>query len=98
MAVAAPRRRADGNEHRIGGFHRGSDLLGEFQASGFRVGGNQIVEAGLVDQHLAAAERGDFGRVLVDAGHLVAEIGETGPGNEPDITGADHGNAHSISP
>ena len=56
--------------------------------------GDQVGEAGLVDRHLAALERGDLARVLVDAGHLVAEIGKAGPGNEADIAGADHGNAH----
>jgi hypothetical protein len=53
--------------------------------------------AGLEDRHDAALERVDLALVLVDADDLMAEIGETGPGHEADIAGADHGNAHGIS-
>ena len=42
----------------------------------------------------AARERGNLSGVLVDTGHVVAEIGKAGPGNEADTAGADHGNAH----
>ena len=95
MAVAAARRRADRDEHRVGGFDRAGEIVGKFQPPGAGIGGDQVGEARLVDRHLAARERADLFGVLVDAGHVVAEIGEAGPGNEADITGADHGNAHA---
>ena len=95
-AVAAARRRADRDEHRVGGFHRAGEIAGEFQPAGAGIGGDQVVQARLVDRHLTARQRGNFGGVLVDAGHVVAEIGKAGPGNEADIAGADHGNAHQI--
>ena len=96
MAVAAPRRRADRDEHRVGGLNRAGQIAGEFEAAGAGIGGDQIVEARLIDRNFAPIERGDLARVLVDAGHLVAEIGKAGPGNEADIAGADHGNAHFL--
>ena len=95
VAVAAPRRRADRDEHRVGGANRGRQLRAEFEPSGARVDRHQLVEPRLVDRHLAAFERGDLDLVLVDAGHFVTEIGKAGPGNEADIAGADHGNAHA---
>ena len=47
--------------------------------------------------HIPALERGDPPRVLVDAGHPVAEVGETGPGHQADIAGSYHGNTHGAS-
>ena len=94
VAVAAARGRADGDEHGVGGLDRRLQRAGEFQPPGLHIGGDQVVEPGLEDRHFAAAERGDFPCVLVDAGHLVTEIGKAGPGDEADIAGADHGNAH----
>ena len=55
---------------------------------------DQLVEAGLVDRHLAALERRDLVGVLVDADDVMAEIGKAGAGNEADIAGADHRDAH----
>jgi hypothetical protein len=53
MAVAAARRRTDGDE---------------LQPPGARIGGDQVVEPRLVDRNLAARERGNFPGVLVDTG------------------------------
>ena len=68
------------------------------QPAGRGVGGDDLLEAGLVDRHLAALEPGDLARVLVDAGDLDAEFGKAGAGDEPDITRADHRNAHDLTP
>ena len=76
MAVAAARRRADGDEHGVG------------RADGRRVGGkpqtllpdiglNQFGKARLEDRNLTVIEGRDFLPVLVDAGHVMTEIGET---------------------
>ena len=70
------------------------EVGGEAQPAGAHVVGDQFVESRLVDRHLAALQRRDLAGVLVDAGHVVAEIGEAGPGNEADIAGADHRDAH----
>src|SRR6185295_13725715 len=50
------------------------------------------------DRNCAAAELGDLGRVVVDTGDLVSEVGKAGAGDEPDIACADHGNTHKTSP
>ena len=60
-----------------------------------------IWEPGLEALVKANAERGrlsfttDLAGILVDAGYAMPEVGEAGHGNEPDITGADHRDAHS---
>src|SRR6185437_1595233 len=96
VAVAAPRRRADGDEHRVGLRHRRLELGGELQPARADVAGDERIEPRLEDRHHAALERVDLGRVLVDAGHFVAEVRETSSRYKPDIAGADHGNAHYL--
>ena len=54
----------------------------------------EIVEAGLVDRDLAAAQRGDPLGVDVDAGDVVAEVREPSAGDEADVAGADDGDLH----
>ncbi len=94
MAVAAARRRTDRDEHRVGRGHRAGEIGREFEPAGARIVGDQVIEAGLVNRHLAARQSRDLRLVLVDANDLMAEIGKTGAGNKADIAGADHGNAH----
>ena len=96
MTVAAPRRRADRDEHRIGLGDRGGKIGGEIQPAGLHIGRHQRIEAGLENRDLAAAQAGDLVAVLVHAGDLVAEIREAGAGHQPHIARADHGNAHEI--
>src|SRR5207245_1484652 len=55
------------------------------------------LQAGLVDRQVAAGKRRDLVRVLVDADDVMTEIGKAGPGDEADIAGADHGDAHGRS-
>ena len=93
MAVAAARRRADRDEHRLGGGD-GGGVDGEAQALLTDIGLDQIGEARLENRNLAAIEGGYLLRILVDAGHVVAEIGKAGAGHQPHITCADHGHAH----
>ena len=94
MAVAAPRRRADGDEHRFGLGYRPGQVGCEVEALLAHIDGHQPVEVGFEDRNVAVAQAGDLGGVLVDAGDVVTEIGKAGPGHEPDISGADHGDAH----
>ncbi len=97
MAIAAARRRADSDEHRIGILHRFSGIRREVEALLPDVLRNQRVEAGLVDRHDAGLQFLDLGHVLVDAGHDMAEIGETGPGHEADIARSDNCDTHGNS-
>ena len=70
------RRRVDAAEEEPGGVHHLADLRREMEA--LAVSLEQLGQAGLVDRHLAAAERVDLGRVDVDRVDLVAELGEAG--------------------
>ena len=97
MAVAAPRRRPDGDEHRFGAFDALGQVGREAQPAALGIGLDQGLEPRLPDRHHAGVEAVDLARVLVDAGHLVAEIGEAGARNEPDIAGADHRDTHHYS-
>ena len=97
MPVAAPRRRADGDEDRIGAGDRRGEVGGEIEPPGLDVGRHQIIEAGLEDRDFAAAQRRDLVGVLVDARDLVTEIGEAGAGDQPYIARANHGNPHETT-
>jgi hypothetical protein len=97
MAVAATRGRADGDHHRIG-FGNAGRLDGEMQPALAYIGFDKLSEPGLENWNRAAVKRRDLCRILVDAGHVMTEIGKTGPGDEADIAGADHGHTHQDSP
>src|SRR6476661_2419235 len=42
-------------------------------------------------------QSGDLCLVLVDAGYLMAEVCEAGPGYQPDITGSDYSDPHGFA-
>jgi hypothetical protein len=94
MAVAAPRRRADGDEYGLCLAHRTGKIGCEVEPFLAHIDGHQPLEIGLEDRDLAVAQAADLGGVLVDASDLVPEICKAGPGHKPDISGADHGDAH----
>ncbi len=47
---------------------------------------DQLVEAGLVDRHLAGIQARDLGGVDVDADDVIAGIRQAGAGDEPDVS------------
>ena len=67
------------------------------QAAGLDVVGDQLLETGLEDRDPAGVQRLDLARVLVDADHVMAEIGKADPGHKTDITRTDHGDVHETS-
>ncbi len=81
MAVAAAAGRAHGDEHRVGRGHRLMRRGGELQPPGLDVGAHQHIQPGLIDRHDPLLETLDLAGVLVDAGHVMTEISETGPGD-----------------
>jgi hypothetical protein len=97
IAVAAPRRRADADEHRIGLAHRLGRIGAEEQAPGLDVLGDQQVEARFVDRDTARVQALDLRRILVDAGHGVPEVGETGAADQAHIARPDHRHMHQPS-
>ena len=58
---------------------------------------DELVEARFEDRDFALLQTRDLALVLVDAGDDMAEVGEACAGDEADIAGADHGNAHCTS-
>ena len=60
MAVAAPRRRADRDEHRLGALDALGDVGGERRGGRRDVAGHELVEARLEYRDLAALQRGDL--------------------------------------
>ena len=55
---------------------------------------DHLGEAGLVDRDLAALSVSIFVGIDVDAGDVVAAVGETGAGHQSDVAGADDCNFH----
>ena len=96
MAVAAARRRSHGDKHGVRRRNRLGAVGGEQQPALGDVAGDEILEARLVDRQDTLSQALDLGRVLVDAGHGVTEIGKTNPGDEPDIARPDHDNPHAV--
>src|SRR6185437_5790027 len=97
MAVAAPSRRADGDEHRVGVADILAELGGEGEAAALDIGLDDRFEARFPDRHHAGVEAVDLRRILVDAADTMAEVGKAGARDEAHITRADHRDAHAYS-
>ena len=85
------RRRPDGDVDELGAVDRLRHVEREGQP--LAVAEQECVEPRLVDRHLAATEPVD--PLGEDVAHrdLVAELGEAGPRHEPDVAGAEDGDA-----
>ena len=81
MAVSPAGGGADGDEHGVACGDGLGRVGGEGETPLAHILRHQQVEAGFEDRHLAALKLGDLARILVDAGHLMAKIGEAGAGN-----------------
>jgi hypothetical protein len=85
MPVRAPRRRRDRDEDDLGVRHAGGEVGREAEPAGLDVGSHEFLEPRLVDRDATGLQGLDLGDVVVDATHVVAEIGEAGAGNQTDI-------------
>ena len=81
----------------FGRLDRGGQVGREVQPLGRDVALDQLGQARLVDRHLAAVEHVDLLLVAVDAGHVVAALGEAGAGDQADVAGANDGDFHERS-
>ena len=52
--------------------------------------GDELFKSGFEDRHLQVVQPGDLGLIDVHAGHGVAEITQTGAGNQAHITCTDY--------
>src|ERR1700730_10194130 len=94
MPVAAPRRRADGDEHRLGAGHRRRQIGSEKEPPRRHIGRHQRPQPGLENRHLAALQPGNLRRVLVDAGDRRPKLRKTRPRDQTHIPGPDHRYPH----
>jgi len=78
VTVAAPRRRADRDEHRVRFCHGRRKLGREIEPSGLHIGSDKRVEPRLENRDLAAEQARDLALVLVYAGDVVAKIRQAG--------------------
>ena len=97
MPVAAPRRRADGDEHGVGAGDRARQIGGERKPPRRCVAGDQRCRArARRSASRRCSSRAILARVLVDAGDLDAELGKARARDQPDIPGSDHRDAHFL--
>jgi len=68
---------------------------GEAQSTGREVALEDVVQAGLVDRHLASAEHLDLASVDIDPEHFVAQLGETDRVRGAKVSGTDEGQSRS---
>ena len=96
MAVTAAAGRAHGDEDCVGALDALGKAGGEGQAPGGDIRSDEFGKAGLVDRHYAIVQAIDLRLVLVDADHVVAEIGETGARHQADIARTHHCDLHEF--
>jgi hypothetical protein len=94
VAIAATGRRADRDEHRLGTANRGSKIGGEGEPAGSDVFRHHLVQARLIDRHVAFVQGGQLVGIDLDHCDFGAELGEAGAGDQADIAAADHRNTH----
>src|SRR5687767_9236926 len=87
-------RRADSDDHGVRPRRRRFQIGGKLQAALRSVRTHELFQSRLIDRHLATIQRRDFFDVLVNAGHMMTEIGEAGSGHKADIAGANDGDLH----
>ncbi len=89
------RRSADGEEDHERTLNGGFQIGGEGETPGLRVFGDELIETGFVDGHLAFGEAGNFIGVNINAHHVDAKLGEARARHQADIATADDCNLHT---
>ena len=91
--IAAPAGVLDGDQHYIGGGDRRREFAREAQpAARWLACSMASSPASWIGTPVLLI--GDAFGVVIDAGHVIAEIGKTGPRYEADIARTDDGNLH----
>ncbi len=86
-------RRRHAEEHDVGCSHRGVCTEREAQVPGFAAALDDFVQPGFDEGDFTCLEQSDLALVDVATGHVDAERGQACPGREPDVAGADDGDA-----
>jgi hypothetical protein len=80
------RRRTHGDELDGAELHRFLNIGREMQPSGRHVAGHHLVKARLVDGNAPLLQDPDLLGIQVQAQHVVAHLGKTGPGHQTHVT------------
>ncbi len=96
MTVATAARRSDRNKDSVGAIDRPFEVGRKGKTPGRRVRRDEVFEAGLIDRAFAPQQHVDLALILIDTDHVYAKLRKAGPGHQPDITGADHRDFHSV--
>ena len=91
-------RRTDRDQDHLTVRDAGRRIGREGQTTRSGIAGDQGLQPGFVDRHLAALQALDLVRIDVDAEHAITRIGEAGARDEPDITGTEDRDAHGYRP
>ncbi len=87
------RRRADGNEHDLGGLQRSIDISSKTQALGLEVALQILLQPVLVDGGGTAVQLFYNPGVDVNANHVVAEVRQSHGCDKPYVSSADDGDS-----
>ena len=93
-AAVFVRRRANGDKNDLCMCNRVRSIGGEAQRLARAIGGNDILQARLVDRNLACVQTLDLVRVDIDTDHIVADIRNAGTGDETDVSGSKNTDPH----
>ena len=96
MAIAASRRRANGDEYRIAACNRAGKVGRKAETACIDIAFDQRIKARFVDRHDVGIQPVDLVLVLVDADHIMPEIGKAGPRHKADIARTDHCDFHFL--
>jgi hypothetical protein len=87
-------RGGDGDENDIGTIDTFLGAGCEMKAFGSDIAVQKVLKAGFVDGNFSGAELLDFFRVVIDANHIVADLGEASARDETDISGSNNTEFH----
>ena len=90
------RRRGQGQEDHLGLVDGLLQLGGEMQPALPDVPFEEHIEVRLIDGHLTVLHLVHLGGVDVHAHDVIAGLGETGPGDQADVSGADYCDVHAV--
>jgi len=85
MAIAAAAGGAHCDENGAGALYAFGKAGGEGQAPRLHIGFDQRFKARFIDRHDPGVQPVNLALILVDADHVMSEIGKTRPRYEPDI-------------
>ena len=84
------RRGRDGDENNLRVFDGFLNAAGETQPARRDVAVNDFFESRFVDRYLTGLQLFHFFGVVIDADHMMADIGETGACHQTNVSGADN--------